>query len=96
MSTDPDMDAFLEAHKQFHSSQYKHVQYEHSAAAVITKYREECVKAATAELRITCAELLDELNLITKGESCDHSVGICWCKTFRAMETATALLARTP
>ncbi len=43
---DRDMDAFLDAHQAFHGSHSRHVQFEHSAAAVITRHRE----AAIAEL----------------------------------------------
>jgi glycerol-3-phosphate dehydrogenase len=35
-----------------------------------------------------------ELSVLTKGEMCDHGVGICWCQTFRAMEQARAAIAK--
>jgi hypothetical protein len=28
----------------------------------------------------------DELLILSKGESCDHDVNICWCNTFRVLE----------
>ena len=34
----------------------------------------------------------DELRALVKDEDCDHSVGICWCSTFNAIECADALL----
>lgn len=30
-------------------------------------------------------EAQEELRQLTEGESCDHSVGICWCGTFRRL-----------
>lgn len=34
-------------------------------------------------LLVRCQE---ELEHLTKGESCDHSVNICWCEQFRLLE----------
>jgi len=31
---------------------------------------------------------LAELSELMRGEKCDHSVGICYCSTFRAMDAA--------
>jgi len=43
---------------------------------------------------IALRDVTRELRELSRGESCDHSVGICWCETFRALETATAILQR--
>ena len=50
--------------------------------------------AAAPELLEAARTLRDELRLLTEGEKCDHSVGICWCATFRALEAGDAILAR--
>jgi hypothetical protein len=39
-------------------------------------------------------DVTHELRLLTNGEDCDHSVGICWCETQRAIEAAEAILER--
>jgi hypothetical protein len=44
------------------------------------------------DLKTSVRDLLEELTTLTQGESCDHSVGICWCETFRRMEDARQLL----
>lgn len=49
-----------------------------------------CHKELLEALKETKAELLT----LTKGESCDHSVGICWCSTFRSLEFAEAAIAK--
>jgi hypothetical protein len=36
----------------------------------------------------------EELALLTKDESCDHSAGICWCATFRARDQAAEMLRK--
>ncbi len=35
----------------------------------------------------------DELKHLMEGEACDHSVGICWCSTIRALDNAAVILA---
>lgn len=48
----------------------------------------ESRKALVTALEAVTAELRD----VVKGEACDHSVGICWCETFRALELADEAL----
>lgn len=44
-------------------------------------------------LRLVLAECVGELEILSAGEACDHSVGICWCSCFSAIEKAKRLLA---
>lgn len=37
---------------------------------------------------------LEELGAMSKGEACDHDVGICWCGIFRLMDDINAYLKR--
>lgn len=62
---DADMQAFIDAHAAFHASRYKHNQFEHSAAAIITRHRERYNAAALRALR---ARLGGALREIEKGE----------------------------
>lgn len=40
------------------------------------------------------ADVTRELKLVVEGESCDHSVGICICEAFRAIEVAEDILKK--
>jgi len=57
----------------------------------------EIEEAAYAE-RMNCMTIIRtlyaELEEIVKNECCDHSVGICWCSTFRALDEASAFLVK--
>ena len=43
---------------------------------------------------IALRDVTRELYHMSEGESCDHSVGICFCETFRAIEVAHDILRR--
>lgn len=49
----------------------------------MTKSELALFKAVTAELKE-----------LTEGEYCDHSVGICWCETFRVTQEALDLIRK--
>lgn len=48
----------------------------------------------THPILVALREVTAELDLLARGESCDHSVGICWCPTFRALAKAKDILAK--
>ncbi len=50
--------------------------------------------ALIGELVEALGKVTKELTFVTEGESCDHSVGVCWCQTFRAIDDANAALAK--
>lgn len=60
--------------------------------------REARMKRAYTQPLIEALEAVTkELREIVKGEKCDHSVGICFCATFRALDQADeALKEATP
>lgn len=39
-----------------------------------------------ATLQQLAKESFNELKTLSAGESCDHEVGVCWCRTFQLME----------
>ena len=40
------------------------------------------------------ADVTRELRELTRDERCDHSVGICMCDSFRALDAATTILRK--
>jgi hypothetical protein len=44
--------------------------------------------AAAPDMLSSLQEALEQLRQLMEGEGCDHSVGICYCATFRAMNDA--------
>lgn len=50
--------------------------------------------AAAPELAEALRDAVEELELLTHDESCDHAVGICWCQTFCRLEAARAALRK--
>lgn len=68
-----------------------------STVADFTASERSKVKPAPAspEMRRALIGLLAETQSLMEGEACDHSVGICYCATFDAMDTAEALIKAT-
>lgn len=54
-----------------------------------TDWRKMC-----EELAKQLATSQAELKLLSVGEQCDHSVGICWCGLFRVIDDNEATLTR--
>lgn len=50
--------------------------------------------AAAPDLLDACKALLEVTGALMHGEKCDHSVGICFCGTFHAMDEARAAISR--
>ena len=57
------------------------------------QYIVQCVNSHEGLVKV-CQSLYEELTTILKDEDCDHSVGICWCDTFRALDDAVAALKK--
>jgi len=43
---------------------------------------------------IALRDVTRELANLAQNEACDHSVGICWCETHRALDKAVEILRR--
>lgn len=50
------------------------------------------MKEVTEQVKSVLSNLIEEVKQLSKDESCDHSVGVCWCETFRRLEAAEELL----
>jgi len=69
------------------------------ASVPLPKYTSDARQRADAALIAAAPALYRALKTVTaelkqmaQGEDCDHSVGICWCATFGAIENAESVL----
>lgn len=50
----------------------------------------------TPDLPDLVRRLRDELRLLLAGDDCDHSVGVCYCPAYRALDEADEFLGNRP
>lgn len=64
------------------------------AAAPETAAERDRLREVNAELLAALKELYRLHKKITDQVSCDHSVGICWCDDYAALDQAAAVIAK--